>query len=341
MADTSVLSVRDLSIGFKTDEGRIEVVDGASFDLFSGETLGIVGESGSGKTVTAKTIMRLLPSPPSFISGGSVTLRGPGMPEGMPELDMVKARENEMRRVRGNVMSMIFQEPMTALNPVFTVGFQIDEVLRLHCPELSRKGRRDKAIKTLDRVGIPAPAKRVDEFPHQLSGGMRQRAMIAMALCTEPDILFADEPTTALDVTIQAQILDLINELKADFKMATVLITHDLGVVAEICDRVLVMYAGRIVEQGTVMDIFDRPAHPYTAALLKSLPKAGHHQKEHLGRKLPTIEGLVPAPKDFGVPCRFFDRCGKAQLLCKQEMPPKIELGEGRWALCQFPEGKH
>ncbi len=335
--DKPVLTVSGLSVGFKTDLGKVDVVDDVSFELYKGETLGIVGESGSGKSVTAKTIMRLLPSPPSYISAGTVILEPDG--EGKP-LDLAKARERALRTVRGNRLSMIFQEPMTALNPVFTVGFQIDEVLRLHCPELSRKGRREKAIEMLDKVGIPAPEKRVDEFPHQLSGGMRQRAMIAMALSTSPDVLFADEPTTALDVTIQAQILNLINDLKRDFGMATVLITHDLGVVAEVCDRVLVMYAGRVVEQGSVFDIFDRPGHPYTRALLESLPKAGRHAADHQSRKLPTIEGLVPSPKDFGVSCRFFDRCTKSQLLCSQEKPPKIELGDGRWALCQFPEGK-
>ena len=326
-----ILQVAHLSTSFRTDMGEVTAVDDVSFVLRAGETLGIVGESGCGKTVTSKSIMRLLPESVSRIHSASrVLFRGE---------EIAHAPEARMREIRGDRIAMIFQEPMTSLNPVFTIGWQLDEALGYHT-ELDKRGRRERAVEMLRRVEIPNPEKRIAEYPHQLSGGMRQRVMIAMALCCEPDILIADEPTTALDVTIQAQILDLMNRLKSDHDTAIMLITHDLGVVAQVCDRVMVMYAGRVIETGTVRDIFHRPAHPYTRALLDSIPRSG--KREH-GKRLPTIEGIVPSLFELPVGCRFADRCGKREERCEAE-EPTLEPNPGgedpnRAVRCHFPLG--
>lgn len=330
---TPILSVRNLSTCFRTDAGVVTAVDDVSFDLFAGETLAIVGESGCGKTVTSKSIMRLLPERTGFIRPGStIHFRGAGAGDGAP-VNLATADERTMRKVRGARIAMIFQEPMTSLNPVFTVGWQIDEALRYHT-SLGRRERRDKAIEMLRLVEIPSPERRIREYPHQLSGGMRQRVMIAIALCCEPDILIADEPTTALDVTIQAQILDLMAGLKRRLNTAIVFITHNLGVVAQFCDRVLVMYAGRVIESGGVREIFHHPRHPYTRALLDSIPKAG--RREH-GRPLPTIEGIVPSLMNLPPGCRFHDRCRHRQAKCAAEEPGLEPSVGGREVRCFFP----
>ena len=311
---------------FRTDRGVVTAVDDVSFDLFPGETLGIVGESGCGKTVTSKTVMRLLPQQVTLIDPKSEIVFG--------GVNLATASEEQMRRVRGNHIAMIFQEPMTSLNPVFRIGWQIDEALRFHT-KLNRKQRRERAIEMLRLVEIPNPEKRIDEYPHQLSGGMRQRVMIAMALCCEPDILIADEPTTALDVTIQAQILDLMGSLKDRLGTATMLITHDLGVVAQVCDRVMVMYAGRVIETGAVRDIFHNARHPYTKALLESIPKAGKKQR---GARLPAIKGIVPSLFELPKGCRFQDRCPKKQQRCVDEEPALIDHGRPDHPVrCHFP----
>ena len=315
-----LLEVRDLRAWFFTDQGVAKAVDGISFDVREGETLGIVGESGCGKTVTSLALLGLLPEPPARIMDGS-SVRFAGQ-------ELVGAGEKRMRALRGNEIAMVFQEPMSSLNPVYTVGDQIGEALRLH-RGMDRRGARAETIRLLDEVGIPEPARRVDEYPHQLSGGMRQRVMIAMAISCAPKLLIADEPTTALDVTIQAQILELLAELRKAHGMAVMLITHDLGVVAEVCDRVAVMYAGQIVESGTVEDIFVRPAHPYTRGLLGSLPSVGGP-----GRRLASIAGTVPSPLHWPEGCRFRARCDSAGPGC--ELPQEIVAlgGDGRGARC-------
>ena len=301
----SLLTVQDLRTYFFTDQGVAKAVDGVSFEVNEGETLGIVGESGCGKTVTSLSVLGLLPEPPARImDGSSVRFLGD---------ELVGADEARMRNLRGNEISMIFQEPMSSLNPVYSVGDQIAEVLRVH-RRIGRKEARDEAVRLLDEVGIPAPDRRVDEYPHQLSGGMRQRVMIAMALSCEPKLLIADEPTTALDVTIQAQILELLEELRVNHGMAVLLITHDLGVVAEVCDRVVVMYAGQVIEIGTVLEIFTEPAHPYTRGLLDSLPSVTDS-----GRRLNAIAGTVPNPVHWPQGCRFRERCPEAGDGCEEE----------------------
>ena len=320
----SILNVKNLSTCFKTDLGVVTAVDAVSFELFSGESLGVVGESGCGKTVTGKSIMRLLPPHLSFFQPES-HIEFDGM-------DLTTADEKTMRDVRGNRIGMIFQEPMTALNPVFTVGWQIDEALKYHT-KLNKQQRRERAKEMLDLVEMPNPERRLREYPHQLSGGMRQRVLIAIALCCEPEILIADEPTTALDVTIQAQILRLMEELKKKTGTAIILITHDLGVVAQTCDRVIVMYAGRIVEEAPVRDIFHRPQHPYTKALLESVPTPG---REH-GKRLPTIEGIVPSLHALPVGCRFHDRCQFREDHCVAEEPTLDQAEDGRSVRCFFP----
>jgi len=320
-----VLQVEHLSTCFKTDQGVVTAIDDVSFELFAGETLGIVGESGSGKTVTSKSIMRLLSEHLSFQKEGSV-VRFEGK-------NLVTATEDEMREVRGARIAMIFQEPMTSLNPVFTVGWQLDEALKYHT-KLDRTERKQRAIEMLELVEMPNAKRRFDEYPHQLSGGMRQRVMIAMALCCEPDILIADEPTTALDVTIQAQILRLMDELKSKLNTAIMLITHDLGVVAQTCDRVLVMYAGRVVEAAPIAQLFDAPRHPYTKALLGSIPKSG--RREH-GKRLPTIEGLVPSLFDLPPGCRFAARCAYRDDHCDAVEPDLTPAGPQREVRCHYP----
>ena len=309
-----ILKVRDLRTRFKTDRGVVTAVDGVSFDLYPGETLGIVGESGCGKSVTNKSIIRLLPERVTqYDSKSTITFR---------DQNLLKLTERQMRNIRGNDIGMIFQEPMTALNPVFTIGWQIEEALQYHS-DLPTSEHRARAIEMLRLVEMPNPEKRIDEYPHQLSGGMRQRVVIAMALCCNPEILIADEPTTALDVTIQNQILRLMDGLKEKTGTAIILITHDLGVVAQACDRVVVMYAGQIVETGGVRDIFHRPRHPYTRALLDSMPKPGAagHQK-----RLPAIEGMVPSLFDLPHGCRFADRCGFRKPDCEAKQPDLVQL---------------
>ena len=290
----ALLRVEHLETHFVTDGGTIRAVDDVSLDLRPGETLAVVGESGSGKSVTALSLLRLVPQPPGRIAGGQVWFRG---------RDLLRLTEPEMRAVRGREISMIFQEPMTSLNPVFTCGEQIAETLVLH-ERLSRRAAAERAVEMLAMVGIPAPAQRAGEYPHQLSGGMRQRVMVAIALACRPSILIADEPTTALDVTIQAQILELIDRLKAELGMAVILITHDLGIVAGHADRVAVMYAGQVVEYGDVASVFQAPAHPYTAGLQASLPRLGIKQD-----RLRVIPGNVPNPLRFPAGCRFGPRC--------------------------------
>jgi len=337
-ATTPILQVRNLSTCFRTDRGVVTAVDDVSFDVFPGETLGIVGESGCGKTVTSKSIMRLLPERTSFIKTQSRVL--------FDGLNLAHAPEPELRKIRGKRIAMIFQEPMTSLNPVFTVGWQIEEALKYHTT-LDSSARRKRVVEMLKLVEIPNPDQRAGEYPHQLSGGMRQRVMIAIALCCEPAILIADEPTTALDVTIQAQILQLMDGLKRRLGTATILITHNLGVVAQICDRVLVMYAGRVAEQGSVRQIFHEPQHPYTAALLRSIPKAG---RKVPGQRLSVIEGIVPSLFDLPAGCRFQGRCAFKQPRCVEQEPTLLPVGAagghdaspsglatGRAVRCHFP----
>ncbi|MCC6660767.1 MAG: ABC transporter ATP-binding protein [Phycisphaerales bacterium] len=336
-----MLSVRGLSACFRTDLGVVTAVDDVSFDLSAGETLAIVGESGCGKTVTSKSIMRLLPERNSFLSDQSRIIyhnrprRRAAAKDRLPpgEIELAHADAPTMHHVRGARIAMIFQEPMTSLNPVFTIGWQLDEALKYHT-DLSRRGRRRRAVEMLRLVEIANPEQRIHEYPHQLSGGMRQRVMIALALCCEPDVLIADEPTTALDVTIQAQILDLMAGLKARLGTAIMFITHNLGVVAQFADRVLVMYAGRVIESGPVRDIFHRPQHPYTRALLDSIPRAGNR---HRGRPLATIEGIVPSLLNLPGGCKFADRCPRRRENCV-EREPALEPGpDGRPVRCYYP----
>lgn len=324
----NVLEVNNLKTQFFTRAGIVYAVDGVSFHVGEGETLGIVGESGCGKSVTATSIMRLIPSPPGRIVDGEILLdTGSGV------TDLATANDSEMRSIRGNEIAMIFQDPMTSLNPVLTVGDQLTEPLILHL-KLSKKEAESRAVELLKRVGIPAAEERLNSYPHQFSGGMRQRVMIAMALACNPKLLIADEPTTALDVTIQAQILDLMLQLNRDVGTAIMLITHDLGVVAEVCERVVVMYAGQIVESGRAEDIFNTPQHPYTIGLLNSVPQIGEHVKDTL---IP-IPGLPPDLLEPPVGCRFRPRCRFRQDKC-EESPPLAEVAPGQTARCWFPQG--
>ncbi len=317
-----LLEVDDLQTSFIVGEGQdVRAVDGVSFVVKAGETLAIVGESGSGKSVTSLSIMRLLPKKVGRISRGTIRLRGK---------DMVGLSEREMRAIRGNDIGMIFQEPMTSLNPVHTIGTQIAEVVVQH-DKLNKKAAHQRAIEMLELVGIPEPARRADQYPHQMSGGMRQRAMIAMALACEPSVLIADEPTTALDVTIQAQILDLMRNLQARMGMAIVFITHDLGVVAEMADRVVVMYAGQVVETGTVAEIFTKPLMPYTSGLMQSIPRMGESEVKI---KLQTIPGYVPLLTKLPGGCRFRTRCAFAQERCAAAEPQLDVLEGGRSVRC-------
>jgi len=314
-----LLEVKGLKTYFHTDDGTARSVDGVSYDVDRGETLGVVGESGCGKSVTALSIMRLIPNPPGKIEGGEILYNG---------TNLLELSEERMRSIRGNEISMIFQEPMTSLNPVFTVGHQIDEAVMLH-QKVSKAEARNRSIEMLKLVGIPAPEQRYREYPHNLSGGMRQRVMIAMALSCNPGLLIADEPTTALDVTVQAQILELITRLQEELGMGVIMITHDLGVIAEVSDRVAVMYAAKIVEYASVDEIFYNAKHPYTIGLLKSIPRLG----EELTR-LATIEGTVPAPTNFPVGCHFCTRCGYADQLCWNAEPPLVEVETGHSVAC-------
>ncbi len=314
-----LLSVRDLKTYFHTKDGVVPAVDGISFDLEQRGTIGIVGESGSGKSVAALSIMGLIPTPPGKIEHGQILLEGK---------DLLNMRESQLRRVRGNDIAMIFQEPMTSLNPVYTVGNQIIESIMLH-QKLTKRQARVKAIEMLNLVGIPSPDKRVDEYPHQLSGGMRQRVMIAMALSCNPKILIADEPTTALDVTIQAQILDLMRMLRNELGTGIMMITHDLGVIAEVVDKVAVMYTGKIVEYTDTKSLFKKPQHPYTLGLLDSIPKLEGTQK-----RLQAIPGTVPSSEDFPVGCGFHPRCPYAKEICKEKTPGFFQTDPGHDVAC-------
>ncbi|MGL6474347.1 ABC transporter ATP-binding protein [Aeromonas hydrophila] len=318
---TPILEVRDLAVEFAVDDGKIKVLDGVSFKVAPGQTLGVVGESGCGKSVTSLAIMGLLPKPHGQVVAGSIRFQGE---------ELLSLAPDQMYKVRGNRISMIFQEPMTALNPVQTVGDQLMEVFHLHRPDYSKAQRREAAIAMLQKVGIPEPAQRFAVYPHNLSGGMRQRVMIAMALACEPALLICDEPTTALDVTIQAQILELMKELQAQTGMAIIFITHDLGVVAELCDEVVVMYAGRAVEQADVFELFDHPRHPYTHGLMSSIPRLEDEPKS----LLKTIKGQVPALHEMPAGCRFSNRCPHATEICVSAIPATEQLAERHGVAC-------
>ena len=325
MAAQTILQVDDLQTHFFTAVGTVRAVDGVSYALKAGETLGVVGESGCGKSVSALSILRLVANPPGRIVGGSIAFEG---------RNLLEVSETEMERIRGNEISMIFQEPMTSLNPLFTVGRQVSEAIALH-QGLSRREAMGRAVEMLRQVYIPEPERRVHAYPHQLSGGMRQRVMIAMALSCNPKVLIADEPTTALDVTIQAQILDLMRELQKTFGTAIVLITHDMGVVAENADRVVVMYAGRKVEEAPAADLFDNPGHPYTRGLLGSIPHLDTAAQSDGSRaRLNEIKGMVPSLFDLPPGCSFAPRCGFATDRCRAEMPALAELRPAHWVAC-------
>ncbi|MGE7597910.1 ABC transporter ATP-binding protein [Lysinibacillus fusiformis] len=319
MKQDTVLEVKNLQTYFYSSEGVAKAVDGVSFTLQKGETLGIVGESGCGKSMTSLSLLRLVPSPPGKIVNGEILLNN---------TDILKLSDEELRKIRGNKISMIFQEPMTSLNPVLSVGEQIAESIRLH-QGLSRKEAWQKAVDMIRLVGIPAPEKRAKQEPYQLSGGMRQRIMIAMALACTPDVLIADEPTTALDVTIQAQIIDIIQNLQKQLGMSIIFITHDLGVVAEICDKIAVMYAGQVVEEGTTDSLFEKPLHPYTNGLIQSLPKLYEDQEE-----LSTIHGAVPSPYHYPIGCRYAERCPFATELCLEKQPELLTIEPGKKVRC-------
>lgn len=318
-----VLEIENLQTHFFTDRGQIPAVDGVTIRVNKGEVLGIVGESGCGKSVTSLSVMRLVPQPPGRIVGGSIRFKGE---------ELVAASEKRMREIRGNEIAMIFQEPMTSLNPVYTIGDQIGEAIRLHT-KTSKKEALQRSIDMLKKVGIPRAEGIVHEYPHQLSGGMRQRVMIAMAMACNPELLIADEPTTALDVTIQAQILDLMRQLNRESGTAILLITHDLGVVAEMCHRVVVMYAGNVVEEGDVRTILKTPKHPYTIGLLNSLPKLETEQE-----RLYSIPGNVPLPGTLTVGCRFAPRCEQATDRCRAEMPELKAVGDNHRSRCWLTE---
>ncbi len=317
-----VLSIRGLRIAFDTPRGRFAAVDGVDLDLSAGETLGLVGESGCGKSVTALSVLRLLPEPPARVESGEILFEG---------RDLLRLAPPALREVRGRQVAMIFQEPMTSLNPVFTVGNQIEEVLEVHT-SMSRAERRDRVMELLELVGISAARERMRDYPHQLSGGLRQRVMIAMALACNPAVLMADEPTTALDVTIQAQILELLADLKRRFRMAVLLITHDLGVIAESAERVAVLYAGRVVESAPVEAIFRAPRHPYTQGLLLSMPGPQHPRRTPLR----AIAGVVPDLTERPSGCAFRDRCPRALAVCA-ELDPKLEVIGTSLAACHNP----
>jgi peptide/nickel transport system ATP-binding protein len=317
-----MLEIKGLKIYFGTEEGVLRAVDGVDLGIGTGETLGVVGESGCGKSVTALTVMRLLPMPPAHIAGGEIRWRG---------RDLVAAGEDAVRELRAKEIAMIFQEPMTSLNPVYTVGEQIAEVVRLH-DNPNRRAALERAVEMLRLVHIPNPERRVNDYPHQFSGGMRQRVMIAMALSCKPKLLIADEPTTALDVTIQAQILDLMSELKEEMGMAVMLITHAMGVVAENAQRVVVMYAGKVVEEAPVDELFRAPLHPYTLGLIRSIPRLDLAAKKK--QRLETIAGTVPILVNPAPGCRFAARCASVREECLQATPPLVEVAPGHKVAC-------
>lgn len=316
----NILEIKDLQTHFYTHEGIVRACDRVSYQVGKGETLAVVGESGSGKSVTALSVLGLLPTPPARIEGGQILFKGQ---------DLLSLSEKQMQRIRGNDIAMIFQEPMTSLNPVLRIGDQIGESIRLHQPDTSKSQRRQRVIALLTQVGIAAPAVRIDEYPHQLSGGMRQRVMIAIALACHPALLIADEPTSALDVTIQAQILRLIDDLKHELVMAVIMITHDLGVVAESADHVAVMYCGKIVEYGDVYSLFDDPKHPYLIGLTRAMPTLASD-----ANALYAIPGMVPSPTDLPAGCHFAPRCAQCMAICHTQTPPQIHFSEQHYARC-------
>jgi oligopeptide/dipeptide ABC transporter ATP-binding protein len=325
-----LIEVKDLKIYFKTDFGVVRAVDGVDFTIETQKTLGMVGESGCGKSVTARSIIGLIQMPPGRIEGGEILYHRNGK---VTDLLKLNPKGLEMRSIRGNEIAMIFQEPMTSLNPVYTIGNQIMEAIMLH-QRLSKRKARDKAVDMLRAAGIPAPEQRIDEYPHQLSGGMRQRAMIAMALSCNPALLIADEPTTALDVTIQAQVLGLMNKLRAEFNTAILFITHNLGVIAKMADEIVVMYLGKIVEAASVRDIFHNPWHPYTKGLMNSIPSLATGTKE----RLIPIKGVVPDAYDYPRGCGFTPRCPHAMDICRAEVPHLKEVGNGHVVACWLYE---
>ncbi len=321
MPPAPLLEINNLRTYFSVRGFTARAVDDVSLSILPGQTLGLVGESGCGKSVTAHSIMRLIPSPPGRIAGGKILFEG---------RDLVKASESQMRRIRGNRISMIFQEPMTSLNPTYPVGNQVEEVIRLH-ERLSRAAARERSVAMFKLVGIPAPEKRIDDYPHQMSGGMRQRVMIAMALACSPQLMIADEPTTALDVTIQAQILDLMNKLKEETGAAILFITHDLGVIAEMSQHVAVMYAGRMMEYTDARTLYRSPKNPYTVGLLGSIPVLG---RNNAGGRLQTIPGVVPSLLQLPEGCLFSDRCPDVFEECRQVAPAMVPAGENHWVRC-------
>ncbi|OKI09699.1 methionine ABC transporter ATP-binding protein [Streptomyces sp. CB02923] len=318
-----LLDVRDLHVEFHTRDGVVKAVNGVNYNVSAGETLAVLGESGSGKSVTAQAVMGILDMPPARIPQGEILFRGQ---------DMLKMSPEERRRVRGAKIAMIFQDALSSLNPVLTVGYQLGEMFRVH-QGMSKKDAKAKAVELMDRVKIPAAAARVSDYPHQFSGGMRQRIMIAMALALEPDLIIADEPTTALDVTVQAQVMDLLADLQREYNMGLILITHDLGVVADVADKIAVMYAGRIVENAPVHELYKNPAHPYTRGLLDSIPRL-----DQKGQELYAIKGLPPNLLNIPTGCAFNPRCPKAQDVCRTEVPPLHTVADGRGSACHFWE---
>ncbi|MFF7730966.1 ABC transporter ATP-binding protein [Streptomyces sp. NPDC008001] len=320
-APAPLLDVRDLHVEFRTRDGVAKAVNGVSYSVRAGETLAVLGESGSGKSVTAQAVMGILDSPPGFVTGGQVLFRGQ---------DLLTMGGEARRRIRGAKLSMIFQDALSALNPVMSVGAQLGEMFSVH-DGMTRKDSREKAVRMMERVRIPAAAERAGDYPHQFSGGMRQRIMIAMALALEPALVIADEPTTALDVTVQAQVMDLLADLQREYNTGLVLITHDLGVVADVADRIAVMYAGRIVETAPVHDLYAAPAHPYTAGLLGSIPRL-----DHKGKELYAIKGLPPSLTDIPAGCPFNPRCPRARDVCRTDRPPLFDVAPGRASACHF-----
>jgi len=318
-----LLEVKDLYVEFRTRDGVAKVINGVNYHVDAGETLAVLGESGSGKSVTAQAIMGILDTPPGFVTGGEILFHGD---------DMLAMKDDERRKIRGNGIAMVFQDALSALNPVYTVGFQIGEQFRIR-QGLSRRDAKRRSVEMLDQVKMPNAKQRINEYPHQFSGGMRQRVMIAMSLALDPEVLIADEPTTALDVTVQAQIMDLLAELQRERQMGLILITHDLGVVADVSDRIAVMYAGRIVEEANVYDLYARPAHPYTVGLLNSIPRI-----DEKGQDLRTIKGLPPNLLRIPPGCPFHPRCPRAQQVCIDERPPLRPVAPHRASACHFAE---
>jgi len=326
LTDKIILRVKDLTVAFDTEAGRVRAIENVGFELEKGTFLGIVGESGCGKSVTALTIMRLLPQPAGVIEKGNILL---------DRTDLLELSVAKMQKVRGNQIAMIFQEPMTALNPVHKIGRQLSEVFQIHYPELNQNQVKQKSVALLQKVGIPEPEMRLADYPHQISGGMRQRVMIAMALAGQPEILIADEPTTALDVTIQAQILELLKTIQQETAMSVILITHDLAVIAETCDKVVVMYAGKIVETAPVIELFQNPKHPYTQGLLNSIPRLTTKPKT----RLKIIEGMVPSLLNMPAGCCFHNRCPLAKSICQTTLPLPTHFSENHMVKCHLYSG--